>query len=98
MISKSELKRRKKIKKPDLDLENFSKFKQMEEEAIAALQQIDGVTDAIARSMYRLGFRALEEMAEAHLDDVYAYLCWLTGDVLLADEAVVEIRPVISGG
>ncbi len=29
------------------------------------LQQIDGVTEAIARSMYRLGFRALEELAEA---------------------------------
>jgi N utilization substance protein A len=48
-----------------LDIISESKFKQMEEEAIAALQQIDGVTDAIARSMYRLGFRALEELAEA---------------------------------
>ena len=48
-----------------LDIISESKFKQMEEEAIAALQQIDGVTDAVARSMYRLGFRALEELAEA---------------------------------
>jgi N utilization substance protein A len=48
-----------------LDIISESKFKQMEEEAIAALQQIDGVTDGIARSMYRLGFRALEELAEA---------------------------------
>ncbi len=48
-----------------LDIISESKFKQMEEEAITALQQIDGVTDAIARSMYRLGFRALEELAEA---------------------------------
>jgi N utilization substance protein A len=48
-----------------LDIISESKFKQMEEEAIAALQQIDGVTDAIARSMYRLGFRALEELTEA---------------------------------
>jgi len=48
-----------------LDIISESKFKQMEEEAIAALQQIDGVTDAIARSMYRMGFRALEELAEA---------------------------------
>lgn len=30
MISKSELKRRKKIKKPELDLQSFSKFKQEE--------------------------------------------------------------------
>ena len=48
-----------------LDIISESKFKQMEEEAISALQQIEGVTDAIARSMYRLGFRALEELAEA---------------------------------
>src|ERR1700678_3588435 len=48
-----------------LDIISESKFKQMEEEAITALQQIDGVTDAIALSMYRLGFRALEELAEA---------------------------------
>jgi N utilization substance protein A len=48
-----------------LDIISESKFKQMEEEAIAALQQIEGVSDAIARSMYRLGFRALEELAEA---------------------------------
>jgi transcription termination/antitermination protein NusA len=48
-----------------LDIISESKFKQMEEEAIAALQQIEGVTDAIARSMYRLGFRALEELTEA---------------------------------
>ncbi|MDB4995401.1 MAG: nusA [Myxococcaceae bacterium] len=48
-----------------LDIISESKFKQMEEEAITALQQIEGVTEAIARSMYRLGFRALEELAEA---------------------------------
>ncbi len=48
-----------------LDIISESKFKQMEEEAIAALQQIEGVSDAIARSMYRLGFRALEELTEA---------------------------------
>ncbi|HEY2517375.1 MAG TPA: transcription termination factor NusA, partial [Polyangiaceae bacterium] len=48
-----------------LDIISEQKFKQMEEEAITALQQIEGVTEAIARSMYRLGFRALEELAEA---------------------------------
>jgi N utilization substance protein A len=48
-----------------LDIISESKFKQMEEEAITALQQIEGVNEAIARSMYRLGFRALEELAEA---------------------------------
>jgi N utilization substance protein A len=48
-----------------LDIISESKFKQMEEEAITALQQIDGVSESIARSMYRLGFRTLEELAEA---------------------------------
>jgi transcription termination/antitermination protein NusA len=37
----------------------------MEEEAVAQLQQVDGVTEALARGMYRLGFRTLEELAEA---------------------------------
>jgi N utilization substance protein A len=48
-----------------LDIISESKFKQMEEEAISALQQLDGVNEQLARSMYRLGFRALEEIAEA---------------------------------
>jgi N utilization substance protein A len=48
-----------------LDIISESKFKQMEEEAISALQQLDNVPEALARSMYRLGFRALEEIAEA---------------------------------
>jgi N utilization substance protein A len=44
----------------------------MEEEAISALQQIEGVNDAVARSMYRLGFRALEELAEATEEELAA--------------------------
>jgi transcription termination/antitermination protein NusA len=48
-----------------LDIISEAKFKQMEEEAVAQLQQVDGVTEAVARGMYRLGFRTLEELAEA---------------------------------
>jgi N utilization substance protein A len=48
-----------------LDIISEAKFKQMEEEAIAALQQIEMVNEQLARSMYRLGFRTLEELAEA---------------------------------
>ncbi len=48
-----------------LDIIPESKFRQMEEEAVRALQQVSGVTEAVARSMYRLGFRTLEELAEA---------------------------------
>jgi N utilization substance protein A len=53
-----------------LDIISETKFKQMEEEAINALQQIDGVTEAIAKSMYRLGFRALEEVSEASVEEL----------------------------
>lgn len=48
-----------------LDIISESKFKQMEEEAIAQLGRIDGVSEQVARNMYRMGFRALEEVAEA---------------------------------
>jgi N utilization substance protein A len=55
-----------------LDIISETKFKQMEEEAIAALQQIDGVSETIAKSMYRLGFRALEEVSEASVEELAA--------------------------
>jgi N utilization substance protein A len=55
-----------------LDIISETKFKQMEEEAIAALQQMDLVTEAIAKSMYRLGFRALEEVSEASIEELAA--------------------------
>lgn len=48
-----------------LDIISESKFKQMEEEAITQLGRIDGVSEVVARNMYRVGFRALEEVAEA---------------------------------
>src|SRR3954467_9604741 len=48
-----------------LDIISEAKFKQMEEEAVSQLQQVDGVTEQVARNMYRMGFRALEEVAEA---------------------------------
>jgi transcription termination/antitermination protein NusA len=48
-----------------LDIISESKFKQMEEEAISQLGRIDGVSEQVARNMYRMGFRALEEVAEA---------------------------------
>jgi N utilization substance protein A len=48
-----------------LDIISDSKFKQMEEEAISQLGRIDGVSEQVARNMYRMGFRALEEVAEA---------------------------------
>jgi N utilization substance protein A len=53
-----------------LDIISESKFKQMEDEALAALSEIDGVDEDLCKSMYRLGFRALEEIAEAPVDEL----------------------------
>jgi transcription termination/antitermination protein NusA len=48
-----------------LDIISESKFKQIEEDSLGALREIEGVSEEMARAFYRLGFRALEEVAEA---------------------------------
>jgi len=48
-----------------LDIVGESQFAQQEEEAIRGLAQVDGVGADLARSMYKLGFRTLEDVAEA---------------------------------
>ncbi|HEY3235800.1 MAG TPA: transcription termination factor NusA [Polyangiaceae bacterium] len=53
-----------------LDIISESKFKQMEDEALSALREIEGVDEELAKSMYRLGFRALEEIAEASVEEL----------------------------
>jgi len=53
-----------------LDILSESKFKQMEEEAIGALSLISGVTPSLAQTMYKLGFRSLDEVAEASAEDL----------------------------
>jgi len=53
-----------------LDIISESKFKQMEEEALAAFRQMEGINEDLARAMYRLGFRALEELAEASVEEL----------------------------
>jgi transcription termination/antitermination protein NusA len=53
-----------------LDIISESKFKQMEEESLGALREIDGVSEDLAKAMYRLGFRALEEIAEASAEEL----------------------------
>jgi N utilization substance protein A len=53
-----------------LDIISESKFKQMEEEAISQLSRIEGVSEQVARNMYRMGFRALEEVAEASAEEL----------------------------
>ncbi len=53
-----------------LDIISESKFKALEEEALAAFREIEEVSEDVARSMYRLGFRALEEVAEASVEEL----------------------------
>jgi N utilization substance protein A len=53
-----------------LDIISESKFKQLEEEAIGALSLIAGVTPTIAQTMYKLGFRSLDEVAEASAEEL----------------------------
>ncbi len=48
-----------------LDIISESKFRQIEEEAIAALATIEGIDDLLANTLYRLGFRSPEELIEA---------------------------------
>ncbi len=53
-----------------LDIVSESKFKALEEEALASFREIEKVTDDVARELYRLGFRALEEIAEAEVAEL----------------------------
>ena len=53
-----------------LDIISESKFKAMEEDSLTAFREIEGVDENLARAMYRLGFRALEEVAEAGTDEL----------------------------
>ena len=49
-----------------LDIVSESRFKQMEDEAIRALAHIDaGAADDLSKSLYRMGFRSLDEVVEA---------------------------------
>jgi N utilization substance protein A len=48
-----------------LDIIGESKFKQMEEEAISGLAMIESIDESVARTLYKLGFRTLDEVAEA---------------------------------
>ena len=53
-----------------LDIISDSKFRQMEDEALVVLKEIDGVDEELAKSIFRLGFRALEEISEASIEEL----------------------------
>lgn len=48
-----------------LDIIGESKFKEMEDAAISALASIEGLDEYAARTLYKAGFRGLDEVAEA---------------------------------
>ncbi len=53
-----------------LNIYSESKFRQMEEDAIGALSQMEEVNDSLAKALYRQGFRALEEISEASVEEL----------------------------
>jgi N utilization substance protein A len=73
-----------------LDIISEAKFLQMEEEALVQLREIEGIGDDLAKSMYRLGFRALEEVAEASVDEL------VTIDGIEAPERAQELKSAAS--
>jgi N utilization substance protein A len=53
-----------------LDIVSESKFRQMEDEAMIQLAEIEGMDDDLAKNLFGLGFRALDEIAEAELAEL----------------------------
>src|SRR6187399_3284441 len=53
-----------------LDIVSESKFRQMEDEAMIQLAEIDGMEEELAKNLFGLGFRALDEIAEAELAEL----------------------------
>ncbi|MBM4376507.1 MAG: transcription termination/antitermination protein NusA [Deltaproteobacteria bacterium] len=53
-----------------LDVISETKFRKMEEEAVEQMRAVPGLVDDLARNLYRVGFRALEEIAEASAEEL----------------------------
>ncbi|HET9932938.1 MAG TPA: transcription termination factor NusA [Polyangiaceae bacterium] len=53
-----------------LDIVSESKFRQMEDEAMIQLAEIEGMDEELAKNLFGLGFRALDEIAEAELAEL----------------------------
>lgn len=70
-----------------LDIVSESRFQQMEEESMRALSRIGD--EEVARSLYRMGFRTLDEVADAPADELATVEGIEEGDVekLKADAA-----------
>lgn len=55
-----------------LDVTGETEFASKEEAAMLALAEIDGIGPDLSRSVYKLGFRSLEDLAEADLSELAA--------------------------
>ncbi|MBL8681540.1 MAG: transcription termination/antitermination protein NusA [Myxococcales bacterium] len=53
-----------------LDIIAESKFLQTEKDAVDALSTIEGVNAAVAQSLYKLGFRAVDDLADASVEEL----------------------------
>lgn len=53
-----------------LDIISESRFRQIEDQALEQLQMVPGVSEALAKSLYRAGFRTVDEIAEAQDEEL----------------------------
>jgi len=74
-----------------LDVVSESKFCEREQVAIETLAMIDGIDDGMARTMYKLGFRNVEEVAEADPTELAAIPGLGGSEVVTAIQAAAEI-------
>jgi N utilization substance protein A len=68
-----------------LDIISESKFRELEETSVASLQKIQGVKEPLARNFFRMGFRTIEEIADASIDEI-------TGAAELDDATAEKLR------
>ncbi len=73
-----------------LDVLSEAKFAERELTAIETLALIDGIDEMIAKSMYKLGFRTIEEVAEADPAELSAIPGIGTGEVIAQIQQAAE--------
>jgi N utilization substance protein A len=91
-----------------LDIISESKFRAMEDEAVNGLQQIDGVSEQVAKAMYRLGFRSIEEVADASPEELsgipgigageHAQRIREAADTAMDSMRDARLREIVAGG
>jgi transcription termination/antitermination protein NusA len=69
-----------------LDIISESRFRQMEEQALSEIGRMGSVDEEMVKSFYRMGFRSLDEIAEAQDEEL------LTIDGIDSGERAAQIR------